>query len=357
MPIARTNKVFLSHCKVSVTPEDTVDAIARFSRTVASAGVDYEDKDRCYRSFRSRAATLLGATTSDIAFMVNTAHGIHAVCNGLTWERGDNVVITDSEFSDNVHPWLALARYGVETRVARSVDHRISAEHVLELVDRRTRLVSVSHVQYLTGYRMDVATIGRHCRTEGVWFLIDAAQSAGVVGLDVREVECDFIAVGGHKWLLGPLGSGILYCRPQALAALAVTTVDADRLEDVRDASRLEIGAAKNNAGIYGLDASLGLLLDLSVPRIEARVLELTAWISTELARRGHRIVSPMAIDAERSGIVTFAPRSEPAEVVVKRVAAHGVMVTNVGANVRVAPHCYNSIEDLERLIAALDSR
>jgi selenocysteine lyase/cysteine desulfurase len=363
-PIAQTGALFLDHCRVAVTPQATVDAMHQFTQATALEGVNYPEKAARYDRFKQRAAALLGASTDEIAFVGNTAHGIHLVANGLAFEDGDNIVTARGEYPDNVYPWLYLERRGVTTRFVEPRHQRVEADDVIAAIDARTRLVALSLVQFASGYRLDAVRIGEACRARRVAFLLDAVQGVGALGLDVGRTPVDFVATGGHKWLLGPLGSGLFYCRRDRLEDLAVTTIGAGsmahhavvpyRIALRPDAERFEGGSAKNTPGIYGLDASLGVLLDAGIDRIEAHILDLTAHAIEGLRSRGYRIESPHEAPAQRSGIVTYRGASHGPDEIVAHLLRDRILTSTSPLGARIAPHFYNTHDDIDRFLAAL---
>jgi selenocysteine lyase/cysteine desulfurase len=356
--------LFFDHCRVAVTPAATVEAMHHFMQATALEGVNYPEKATRYDRFKQRAATLLGASVAEVAFVGNTAHGIHLVANGLPFEDGDNIVTARGEYPDNVYPWLYLERRGVTTRFVEPRDRRVEAEDVITAMDPRTRLVALSFVQFASGYRLDVMRIGEACRARQIPFLLDAVQGVGALGFDVGRTPVDFVAAGGHKWLLGPLGSGIFYCRKERLDDLGVTTIGTGSMTQHAlfpyeiafrsDAERFEGGSAKNTPGIYGLDASLGVVLDAGIDRIEAHILDLTNHAIEGLRSRGYRIESPYESSAQRSGIVTYRGTGKSPDEIVRHLLRDRIITSTSHLGARIAPHFYNTHDDIDRFLAAL---
>jgi len=364
-PIVRGEQLFLDHCRVAVMSQDVVDAMQHFCQTTAARGVDFEEKAGRYERFRERAARLINASSDEIAFVTNTAHGINLVADRLSWDDGDNIVTANYEYPDNVYPWMYLSKRGVELRRVEPREGRIEVDALAEAIDARTKLVALSFVQFSNGYRLDLQKIGELCRERGCYFLVDAIQGLGALRLDVQHGAVDFLACGAHKWLLGPLGGGLFYCRRELLDELTVTTIGTASMKPGsplldyqiafrEGAERFEGGPAKNVPGIYGLDASLGLLLDAGIEEIETQVLNLTAHAIEGLLTRGYDVCSPTASMAERSSIVTFGRNGQDSAELLRHVDERGVMLSASPAGVRVAPHFYNTIDDMERFLAAL---
>jgi len=340
-----------------------------------SSGADQFVWHERFHEVRAMAARLIGADPSEIAFVRNTSHGMLIVSNGIPWRDGDNVVSTEGEYPVVVSPFVSLRRIGVETRLAPSHHGRIEVDAIADLIDERTRVVALSFVGYWTGFRHDLAAVGELCRDRGVYLCVDAIQGLGALRLDVRDCHIDFLSVGGHKWLLGPTGTGIFYCRreliDQLIPALTCShrTIDGDYFNPplASDATRFETGVL-NLPGLYGLGASLGMILDLGPEWIEGRVRRLTDYLIAGLQTRGYNLVSPVASWEERSGIVTFNHADSEkfdSPAVRERLSEAKVVVSQSGVPtppfsgskpraIKVAPHYYNTEEDIDRLLAVL---
>jgi len=314
---------------------------------------------------RGLAARLIGADPRELAFPRNTSQGLLWVIHGIDWREGDNVVTAETEDVAVVLPLLGLKRDGVETRFAPSQDGRIAVQDVLDLVDARTRLVALSFVEVWTGFRNDLAAIGKVCRERGVYFCVDAIQGLGALQLSVRENCIDFMTAGGHKWLLSPLGVGIFYCREELIGrhipALAGWTgfsygehhpYEAPLLADAR---RFDEGSP-NWCGLYALGESLRLLLEVGPDRIEAGIKSLTDGLIEGLQAKGYDLVTPADSWAERSGIVSFGHATHDSAEIYRRLLQAGVVVSHSDRwrSLRVAPHFYNTEEEVERLLQAL---
>ena len=229
-------------------------------------------------------------------------------------------------------------------------------------MDGRTRLVTLSFVEYATGFRNDLDAVGNLCRERGALFFVDAIQGLGVFPLDVRHTPVDFLASDGHKWLLGPEGAGILYVRRELVERLRPTEVGWHSLLNDHDFSQADLdlkphagrweGGSLNVAGIVALGASLGLLLDAGIAAVSARVLELTDYLCERVRASGLDVYSSRR-PGEASGIVSLTGIADPAAAV-RRCRSAGVIVNHRAGRVRVSPHAYNTFEEIDRLINVL---
>lgn len=321
------------------------------------------------REVKRAAAQLIGARGAyEIAFVANTTAGIAQVANGLTWAEGDRVVITNVEYPANRYPWEHLARTrGVEmVEVKQQPDGRVDVEDVIDAINDRTRVVAISHVQYASGYRIQLKPIADVVHQAGGYLCVDAIQSVGVMPVDVRADGVDFLAADGHKWLLGPEGCGIFYCHEDLIELLTPTVVGWMNMEDalnygdykyalLRDGRRFEPGSY-NIPGILALGASIDLLLGVGLDEVWRRVETITAQAVKGLTNKGYRVFSPRRYDHERSGIVTFTPPEggRSAKEVYALLAGLGIEIALREGRLRISPHFYNTAAQVERFIDAL---
>lgn len=313
---------------------------------------------------RAAFARLVGAQPDEIAFVKNTSEGLSLVAAGLDWRAGDNVIGVDGEYPSNVYPWFALARQGVETRLAPLRRGRVHVEDVARLADTRTRLLTVSFVDWSTGGRTDLAALGTWCRARGILFCVDGIQGVGALPLDVEAAGIDFLAVGGHKWLLAPEGCGCLYVSRRVAGMVRSvlhgwkSVTDADtylpyHFDPRPDAGKFEPGSP-SVLGTVALGAAIDLLLEVGPAAIAERLGALTDLLAAELRARGADIVSPWGPD-ERSGIVVFRLGDDP-HGLCRALNARGAVVRVRGGGIRCAPHFYNDEGDIRRFLALLDA-
>lgn len=331
---------------------------------------------------RRAAARLIGAAEDEIALVESTQHGINVVADALALGDGDRVVTDDLEFFAAFLPW-AGGRRGVELAIVPSREGRVEVDDLAVAIDERTRLVAVSSVQEVNGYRVDLAALGERCRERGVLLVLDATQQVGPVPLDVRETPVDAIAVGAHKWLCSPFGTGFLYVRRELLADLAPSfpgymslatppggwdayLSDPERrpaaeLAYVSDARKLEVGGTAPYVGAKALAAAIAALEQVGLSAIHERVQELVEHLLDGLYRLGVEVTSPRERE-HRSGIVSFRTgRGIDADrALLTRLLDAGISVslrfTSGAGGIRVSPYLYNDEDDLDRLLAVVGS-
>ncbi len=311
-------------------------------------------------------ARLLGGTPEEYAIMPNTATGIGVVAGGLDWQPGDNVVVPEEEYPANTYPWLALQDRGVEVRtVPLGPDFRVEPARVAERVDGRTRVVAVSAVEYLSGFRTDLKALSRIAHTVGALFVVDGIQAAGAVPLHVEEDGIDVLAAGGYKWLLGPIGTGFAYFRrsvwdrirpvlPGARSSVKGAEDSGAEFQLLATAQRYETGCLPFSL-LHGWTAGLEMLLDATIPAIHQHLMALTDRVIAGLRDRGYRVLSPVERVEERSGIVVFTAGSEEANrALAARLYQQGIVIAVRGGRCRVSPHFYNTAADIDRFLEAL---
>lgn len=362
-PITRQYN-FLDHAAVAPIPERCVAAVRRYLEEIATTchvqGQLYRDTELV----RASAAKLIHADPDEITFVKNTSEGISFVANGLHFSNNDNIVTTSVEFPANIYPWMALQAHGVRLKMIPEDNGRIPVERLCEAIDSRTRIVAISAVQYASGFRVDLAELGRVCQQKGVLLAVDAIQALGCVPLDVRALNIDFLSADGHKWLLAPEGAGIFFCRRELLGHLRPSTIgwrcmknatDFGRYQfEFRDDARRYDSGAYNLAGIFGLGASIDLLLELGIDIVWAKVRELTDRLVEGVRSKGYRVVSSRR-PGESSGIVAFTSDRHDLERIRAHLQAEYRTIVSVReGRLRVSPHVYNTPEEIDQLIRAL---
>ena len=369
---------FFNHAGVAPIPRRAADAIGAYA--MQSAEQAYID---CHwfatiDQLRQNVAKLMNATADEIAFVKNTSEGLALVANGIDWRPGDRIVTTAVEYPANAYPWLDLVeRKGIELiRVPEEVREEgvrlVPLDAILRAADApRTRLVTISHVEFASGQRHDLAAIGKFCRDRGIRLCVDGIQSLGALPVDVRAMNIDYLSADGHKWLLGPEGAGVFYCRqelieqthPALIGWLNVQNAhDFDHIEYrlKKDAGRFECGTY-NVPGLLGLKASVDVLMEAGGQAVSGQVQLLTDRLAVGLKGQGWVVVSPRERGTEQgaekgvwSGIVSFVREGLDATATAKRLKGDGIELAVRGGRLRVSPHFYNTVKQMDRLLEAL---
>lgn len=365
MPVS-SRWIYLNHAAVAPLSRPAARAMRRLVRDAEENGmVNYDEWNQLYVQARRSAAALIGAAADEIAFLKNTTDGLIAVANGIDWQPGENVVLAQREFPANVYPWLNLRHRGVEVRWVPEQGGRLRVEDFAHAVDARTRALAVSSVEFLSGYRNDLVQLGQLCRGRDLLFVVDAIQSLGVLPLEVEALGIDFLAADGHKWLLGPEGCALFYCSKRSLRRLRVAALGWAGVTTAHDflnydttlhpdARRFETGT-HNTVGIAGLKAGIDFLLEVGIGAIAERVLELTDHLCAGLETRGYDLLSPRG-HGEASGIVSFNSPRHRSEDLYRALRAGGVISSLRGGYLRLSPHFYNTLDEIDRALHLLPS-
>jgi len=353
---------FFDHAAVAPLPTPAVMALHDYATSLAANGITaFRQWAARLARVRELAAKLINSPTpEDVYFVPNTTHGISVVAEGFPWQPGDNVVLAAEEYPANQYPWMNLAPRGVEVRAVPSRGSRVIIDDLRAAMDLRTRVLTVSAVEFASGFRHDLDALGELCRERGVFFFVDAIQALGVFPFDVQKTPIDALAADGHKWLLGPEGAGIGYIRREwverlhafGVGAFSVVNPWAFSTIDFRlkpHAGRWE-GGAYNMPGLTAMGASIELLLNAEIENVRQRVLELTDYLCAAAVTRGWQVFSSR-VESEKSGIVSLIHPTLPPEDVVKRCRAAGVVVNARAGRVRVSPHAYNTEAEIDQFL------
>lgn len=370
--------VYLNHAALSPPSLAVSRAVQQVLDGYGRCGMLWysEEMERRER-VRAQLARLIMAQAADLALVPNTSHGIMSVALCLPWQRGDRIVLLKGEFPTNITPWQQAARrHGLEIVWLEAEAFRHDRAQALEQLEdqlrRGIRLVAVSAVQFSTGQRMPLETIGAMCRRHGSELFVDAIQAFGIVPLDVQAMNIDYLTTGSHKWLMAPEGLGAFYAAPAAAerlepnlaawlsheAAFAFLTHGPGELRYdrplVKTARMVEAGTF-NVLATAGLEASLGLIEQLGVETILRHV---QAWHDTAepgLLERGFESARMNAADG-RSGILSVRPpdpSTTPAWA--SALAEHGINCGTPDGWLRLSPHWPNALDEGKRLLAAVD--
>lgn len=357
--------VWLSHAGVSPTSRPVAEAVEAHARDVLTHGAAHvADWVSHARALKPLAARLINCMPSDLSITPNTTHGINLIAHGLRWRPGDQVVLASQEYPANVYPWWAQQSRGVElVWVDPEADGRIPVSSYAAKITDRTRVVTVSHVQFASGYRNDLAGLGEICRQAGALLVVDAIQSFSVFPIDVDGWGIDALSTGSHKWLCGPTGVALFYANPRTRDALEPTWVGADAVVDASDYLdyRFELkpdgrrfeNAMLNFGGIAGLHAALEVVEAFGREHIEAEIRGATDRLVAILNDLGFKLHGSRTED-EWSGIVSATHPEVDAELINERLKRRGIIATVRDGRLRLSPHAYHPPEHFDRIGEAM---
>jgi cysteine desulfurase / selenocysteine lyase len=359
---------YFNHAGVSPLNTRAAEAMRSFvETTVTESAGDYFPRLLQQRvDLLQRLATLVNARSADELVPVpNTAYGINAAALSLPLRPGDNVLVVDGDYPANIYPWMNLAHRGVLTKVVPQDNGGLNLERLVARIDSRTRVIAISTVMFATGFRNPIDEIGRICKERGIYFVVDCIQSLGAFPLDVQASGIDVLSCGSQKWLLGPTGAGFMYMRKELLDDLVpgayvgtLSTVDPLNFLDYNfspqpSAARFAIGT-DNSVGYVGLAESVALIQEVGPETIGKQILGLVDTLIDDLGERGYRFSASTAPE-HRSGIV-IVEVDDPAATTA-RLREAGIAVIPRGKGFRVAPHFYNTREEMLRVGEVLDGK
>lgn len=311
-------------------------------------------------STRQLLSQLLGGVPEEYALVTSTGVGIGIVAQGLNLGEGDNIVVPEREHWNNTFPWMQLQKRGVEVRFVKlNEDNSIDVAAIDRLTDHRTRVVAIAAVRFNSGFRPNLAAIGEIAHRKGALFMVDAAQAAGMVPIDVVRDGIDVMAGCGFKWLLGMHGTGYLYVNSRVcsmidpmLPGMFAAEHYFDKLNYYSDARKFETGTIAYSL-FDAWNAGLELLLEMGVENIYRLALQNTDVIIDGLRQKGYTIVTPTRNREERSAIVHFTTGSvDTTQGLYQKLTAEKVLVTLQGENMRVSPNFFTTQEEMERFLS-----
>lgn len=358
------NGIFLGHAGVTILPRRAVDAMKAHAEASCLQHQEFGSVLRDVAQTRAVCAQLINASADEIALLGPTSLGLSMFANGLDWREGDEVVYYGDDYPANVYPWTALISRGVVPRSLKpGKPGLITPELVEAAITPRTKLVALASCHYLSGRQIDVGAIGRMLRSRGILFSLDAIQTLGASPLDVEFV--DFLSADAHKWMLGPMAIGIVYVArrnfkilyPTLLGAWNVRSPDFIAQREIvfeETARRYEPGVL-NIAGIYGMKASLEMLLEQGLENVQARIFENRDYLERKLEMLGFEFLSPRSGDCMRSGILTTRHPDFESARIFSSLEKAGVVASlrkdHAGEKwIRFSPHFYNTTTEMERV-------
>jgi selenocysteine lyase/cysteine desulfurase len=321
----------------------------------------YQDDLVMVGECRKAVARLIRSESAErIAFQFNTSDAINVVAAGIPWKTGDRILVADCEFPANVYPYVNLRQLGVEIDFISSPDGRLSTDLIASKLGQHTRLLALSAVQFLSGYRADLRAIGSLCRNNGTIFAVDGIQAVGAVRIDVQKMSIDALSAGAQKWQMGPHGAGFLYLTEDLQSRIRQKNLGWLSVENPWDFSnygqplassaRRYEGGSLNMPGLWGMREALGTLIGFGPDGIESHILAITTGLIDRLLKiEGVALYTP-AQETERAGIVTISltPRANP-QSVFEKLKDRGITIALREGKLRYSPHFYNSMEDVDR--------
>jgi len=358
---------YLNHAAVSPWPKVTADAVTAFANENLTQGATHYPKwMKVEQSLRLLLKRLINADSVDeIALAKNTSEALSIIAYGIEWQDGDEVIISNQEFPSNRIVWESLAQFGVKLKIADfSGTNNITS--IQRCITSKTRLISISSVQYSSGMKIDLVVLGKLCRERQILFCIDAIQSLGALPFDQRRIQADFIVADGHKWMMAAEGLALLYVKSSLQADLKLQQFgwhmvekkglyDELNWEPANNATRFECGSP-NMLGIHALQASLEFLLKIGIDTIAVELnkrINHTIKLLSEI--NGVEFISPIEND-ERAGIICFKILRKDLAKLQSNLMKKGVICAYRGGGIRFSPHFYTPYKVLDKSVEILKS-
>ncbi len=357
----RNTLTYLNHASVSPLPRRSGEAVKTFIDEYVNYGTkNYQDwSDHADQLHTDLARFINASSADDIALLKNTSEGISVVAMGFPWNAGDTVLSSDEEFPSNRIPWQALADSGVAFReVTLRQPGKTPEMTLIDAMDDSTRMLAISAVQYASGLRLDLEILGKVCQEREIAFCVDAIQMLGALPVDVEAANIDFLMADSHKWLLGPEGIALFYCRKKWREMINLFQYgwhmtekygdfDIKTWQPATSSRRFESGTP-NILGIRAFAASLSLINEIGIDRIERRILGHTELMHEFIEKSSNLEALYTDIASMKSGIITFRRRSNcPAPQLFKYLREQNIMCAERGGGVRFSPHIYNTEDEI----------
>lgn len=366
-PVIR-DSLFLGHAGVTILPRRVTRVMQDYLEQCCLRMQEYPEAWRAVNETRVVAARLIGAKASEIALLGPTSVGLSLVANGLAWQPGDEVVCYPDDYPANVYPWTDLERHGVIVRRLQPKEPgKITPELVEAALSPKTRLVALASCHFLTGWRIDIDSIGRLLRSRGILFCLDAIQTVGA--FETRVDHVDFLSADSHKWMLGPMSAGIFYVReelqeqlrPSLLGSWNVRSpqfIAQPEIAFERGGRRYEPGAL-NISGILGMKAGIELIEEVGVEAISAQLRQLKTRLHDRLGALGFASLGPQAANPLAGAITTVFHPNWPLEPLFEKLTANGIFASlrhdrSGRALIRFSPHFYNTVAEMDRVADVL---
>ena len=359
--------IYLNHAAVSPWPQRTAKAITQFcEENVRYGATNYPNWLEKEANLREQLRCFINAqSVNDIALLKNTSEALSIVAEGIDWHRGDNIVSSNEEFPSNRIPWLAQAAKGVSFREI-DISSDAPEQALIDACDAKTRLLTISSVQYGTGRSLNLELLGSFCRDNNILFCIDAIQSLGVLPFDAQAVKADFVMADAHKWLLGPESIALFYCAESVRDALKLHqfgwhmvedlgNYDATEWQAANSARRFECGSP-NMLGIHALSASLSIFDEVGIDEISRLIIKNTSYLIDKI-----RIIKNIDIltptqNGQLAGIISFKINDQDSAQIHHKLMKKKVICANRQGGIRFSPHFYTSTEKIDNSLEILNS-
>lgn len=362
-PYLKKGIIYFNHA--STAPINT-EVKKRIDEFVKERSEFAQDDYWAFKSVADETKAMIGEMINcngeRIAFLDNTTNGIIWLASGIDWNLGDRIILNDVEFPANVYPFLQLKEKGVEIDFIKSTNGIVTAEEIINTIQPQTRLISVSFVQFLSGYRIDLEKIGKVCKEKGIIFSVDSIQGLGAVGLDVEKFKIDFLANGTQKWLLGLQGLAFIYIRKEIQEKMKSAPIGWLAVKDAWDLLKFDLTTKEtaerfqpgtlNNLGIYAFNSSMKLFKEFGFDEIEKQILSNSKYFIDELSKIGFKSTLHLLPEKHFSGIVSF--KTDHGQKILDHLKQKKIVCSLREGYIRFAPHFYNTKQEIDKVVDTL---
>ena len=362
-PYLNNGIIYFNHASTGPISSLVVNRLTNLLQEKSESKIDdYSSFLKVVEETKVLLADLINCNVDRTAFIDNTSNGLNIIAQSIDWKKGDRILLNDIEFPANVYPFLNLKRFGVEVDFVKSENGIVTADQIINSTKPETKLVSVSFVQFLSGYKVDLEKIGNHCRANNIIFCVDGIQGIGAIRIDVKKYKIDFLSCGTQKWLLGMQGLAFIYVDKEFQKKMAPANVGWLSVEnawnlldyklDLKTSANVFQGGTLNSFGIYAFNTSLNLFKDFGFDNVESEVLSNTKYFINKLKSIGLDCVLSNCLDNELAGIVTIKPQNP--EQVFEILGKQNILCSIREGFMRFAPHFYNTHHEIDKVVEEL---
>lgn len=362
-PYLKTGKIYFNHAAIGPIPIPVINSINEYLNYRSEL---YDGTDDLYsnisESAKNKLAHLLNVNSNYIAWVDNISNAMSILAQGIEWKKGDRIILNDIEFPANIYPFLNVKEFGVEIDFAKSENGTVDLPQIEMLVTPRTKLIVISFVQFLTGYRANLKTIGEFCKQKNIILCVDGIQGVGAARIDVKDCSIDFFAGGTQKWLMGLQGLSYFYISPNLLNKIKQKFVGWNSVKDawnfndynlilLEDAKKFENGTLAK-IGIVALNASLNIFNEIGSKNIETSILDNSEYFINLLIESGFEVILKNVERKNLSGIITLSHKNS--NEIIKELLNKKIICSVRQGMLRLSPHFYNTKEEIELVVKEL---
>ena len=368
----QTDKTYLNNASVSVMPKVSIEKMKQFLIDYSEMGPDSPESEifikELWEKTRKSIAKVVKCNPDEIIITQSVTDGINIVANGMEFEDNSNIVIRGGEHEHhaNYFPWLKLGKK-IDVR-SLQIDENggFPNSDLKKLLDEKTKLVALSHGLYNSGLILPVKEIGKELQKENIPYFLDTAQTVGCIGeFDFADTGCDFMSFNGSKWLCGPMGTGIFYCKRESSDLLEPLNIGGESAETNKDGDltykelpdRFQTGF-RNYVGLAGMESSVTFLQNLGWNNIRNHIINLSNLFIDEIGKIPESKVFGPENESDRTSIVSFEIEKHDPEKIVSKLAEKGIIIAKREIYekpvLRISPHIYNTKDEILSLVEEL---